>query len=177
MQILDSGEEIGLKHFRPIRPLGSGDTGWLVCFASWIFTLGFEVVVYGVWGMLIEIPHSWNFTIFWKYWMSVCIWYNCVELISTSPWRLWIRVSCSIGTRYRKVRNWFYSPYFQISVPVWMKCSTSISIYRTPFIHFLQVHRACAEREILDMLDHPFLPALYASFQVRNSNINPYEKS
>ena len=29
-----------------------------------------------------------------------------------------------------------------------------------------QVHRACAEREILDMLDHPFLPALYASFQV-----------
>lgn len=30
----------------------------------------------------------------------------------------------------------------------------------------LQVHRACAEREILDMLDHPFLPALYASFQV-----------
>jgi hypothetical protein len=33
------------------------------------------------------------------------------------------------------------------------------------------VHRACTEREILDMLDHPFLPALYASFQVWNSNI------
>lgn len=31
---------------------------------------------------------------------------------------------------------------------------------------FMQVHRACAEREILDILDHPFLPALYASFQV-----------
>lgn len=48
MQILDSGEQIGLKHFRPIRPLGSGDTGWLVCFSCRIFTLGFEVVVYGV---------------------------------------------------------------------------------------------------------------------------------
>lgn len=31
---------------------------------------------------------------------------------------------------------------------------------------FWQVHRARAEREILDLLDHPFLPALYASFQV-----------
>ena len=29
-----------------------------------------------------------------------------------------------------------------------------------------QVHRACAEREILAILDHPFLPTLYASFQV-----------
>ncbi|KAL8508119.1 hypothetical protein ACS0TY_018617 [Phlomoides rotata] len=30
-----------------------------------------------------------------------------------------------------------------------------------------KVHRACAEREILNMLDHPFLPALYASFQTK----------
>lgn len=30
-----------------------------------------------------------------------------------------------------------------------------------------KVHRACAEREILDLLDHPFLPALYASFQTK----------
>ncbi|KAL8456343.1 hypothetical protein ACS0TY_034529 [Phlomoides rotata] len=30
----------------------------------------------------------------------------------------------------------------------------------------LLVHRACAEREILDMLDHPFLPALYTSIQI-----------
>lgn len=37
----------------------------------------------------------------------------------------------------------------------------------SPFYFAVQVHRACAEREILDMLDHPFLPALYASFQVR----------
>ncbi|KAL8508161.1 hypothetical protein ACS0TY_018654 [Phlomoides rotata] len=29
------------------------------------------------------------------------------------------------------------------------------------------VLRACAEREILNMLDHPFLPALYASFQTK----------
>ncbi|XP_061993567.1 phototropin-1B-like [Rosa rugosa] len=26
-KILDSGEQIGLKHFKPIKPLGSGDTG------------------------------------------------------------------------------------------------------------------------------------------------------
>eukprot|EP01018_Ginkgo_biloba_P020158 Gb_28975 [translate_table: standard] len=30
-----------------------------------------------------------------------------------------------------------------------------------------KVHRACAEREILAMMDHPFLPALYASFQTK----------
>ncbi|KAL5707341.1 non-specific serine/threonine protein kinase [Ranunculus cassubicifolius] len=28
-----------------------------------------------------------------------------------------------------------------------------------------KVHRACIEREIISMLDHPFLPALYSSFQ------------
>jgi serine/threonine protein kinase len=28
-----------------------------------------------------------------------------------------------------------------------------------------KVHRATVERQILDMLDHPFLPTLYASFQ------------
>lgn len=38
--------------------------------------------------------------------MSVCIWLNCVELVTTSPWRLWIRVSCSIATRYWN--PWFY---------------------------------------------------------------------
>jgi hypothetical protein len=27
MQIMESGEQIGLKHFKPIKPLGSGDTG------------------------------------------------------------------------------------------------------------------------------------------------------
>ncbi|KAJ7566378.1 hypothetical protein O6H91_02G099800 [Diphasiastrum complanatum] len=30
-----------------------------------------------------------------------------------------------------------------------------------------KVHRACIEREILGMMDHPFLPALYASFQTK----------
>lgn len=27
LQIQDSGEELGLRHFKPIKPLGSGDTG------------------------------------------------------------------------------------------------------------------------------------------------------
>ncbi|RVX12250.1 Phototropin-2 [Vitis vinifera] len=32
-----------------------------------------------------------------------------------------------------------------------------------------KVHRACMEREIISMLDHPFLPTLYSSFQVFTS--------
>ena len=32
LQILDSGEQIGLKHFKPVKSLGSGDTGrYITC--------------------------------------------------------------------------------------------------------------------------------------------------
>ncbi|CAA2933628.1 LOV domain-containing [Olea europaea subsp. europaea] len=84
-KILDSGEQIGLKHFRPIKPLGSGDTG------------------------------------------SV----HLVELCGTDH---------------------------QFAMKAMDK---GVMLNRN------KVHRACAEREILDMLDHPFLPALYASFQTK----------
>lgn len=84
-KILDSGEQLGLKHFRPIKPLGAGDTG------------------------------------------SV----HLVELCGTGE-------------------------YFAMKA-----MDKSIMLNRN------KVHRACAEREILDMLDHPFLPALYASFQTK----------
>nr|AML78254.1 putative LOV domain-containing protein [Cannabis sativa] len=84
-KILSKGEQIGLKHFKPIKPLGSGDTG------------------------------------------SV----HLVEL-------------CGTGQLFA------------------MKAmDKSVMLNRN------KVHRACAEREILDMLDHPFLPALYASFQTK----------
>ena len=36
-------------------------------------------------------------------------------------------------------------------------------------VNHVQVHRACMEREIISMLDHPFLPTLYSSFQVFTS--------
>ncbi|KAK7856636.1 phototropin-1 [Quercus suber] len=85
LQILDSGEQIGLKHFRPIKPLGCGDTG------------------------------------------SV----HLVEL-------------CGTGL------------YFAMK-----------AMDKDVMLNRNKVHRACAEREILDMLDHPFLPALYASFQTK----------
>ncbi|XP_069146771.1 phototropin-1 isoform X1 [Solanum lycopersicum] len=84
-KILESGEPIGLKHFKPIKPLGSGDTG------------------------------------------SV----HLVELCGTDQ-------------------------HFAMKA-----MDKSIMLNRN------KVHRACAEREILDMLDHPFLPALYASFQTK----------
>nr|AML77598.1 putative LOV domain-containing protein [Dipsacus asper] len=84
-KILDSGEELGLKHFKPIKPLGSGDTG------------------------------------------SV----HLVEL-------------CDSGE------------FFAMKA-----MDKGVMLNRN------KVHRACAEREILDMLDHPFLPALYASFQTK----------
>ncbi|KAM5583891.1 hypothetical protein ABKV19_003659 [Rosa sericea] len=84
-KILDSGEQIGLKHFKPIKPLGSGDTG------------------------------------------SV----HLVQLCGTDQ-------------------------YYAMKA-----MDKGIMLNRN------KVHRACAEREILDMLDHPFLPALYASFQTK----------
>ncbi|KAG8644528.1 phototropin-1 [Manihot esculenta] len=84
-KILDNGEQVGLKHFRPIKPLGSGDTG------------------------------------------SV----HLVELSGSGQ---------------------FFA----------MK-----AMDKNVMLNRNKVHRACAEREILDMLDHPFLPALYASFQTK----------
>ncbi|KAF6160905.1 hypothetical protein GIB67_025440 [Kingdonia uniflora] len=82
-KITSCGEPIGLKHFKPIRPLGCGDTG------------------------------------------SV----HLVELQQT-------------GELYA------------------MKAmDKSVMLNRN------KVHRACIEREIISLLDHPFLPTLYASFQ------------
>nr|AML78104.1 putative LOV domain-containing protein [Hydrocotyle umbellata] len=84
-KVLKDGEQLGLKHFRPVKPLGSGDTG------------------------------------------SV----HLVELGETGE--LFAMKAMDKGVMLN--RN--------------------------------KVHRACAEREILDLLDHPFLPALYASFQTK----------
>ncbi|KAF8671387.1 hypothetical protein HU200_050101 [Digitaria exilis] len=84
-KVLGSDESIDLKHFRPVKPLGSGDTG------------------------------------------SV----HLVELLGTGE-------------------------YFAMKA-----MDKSIMLNRN------KVHRATAERQILDMLDHPFLPTLYASFQTK----------
>nr|AML76350.1 putative LOV domain-containing protein [Phaeomegaceros coriaceus] len=80
-----NGERLGLKHFRPIRPLGCGDTG------------------------------------------SV----HLVELRGTGQ------------------------------VYAMKAMDKSVMLNRN------KVHRACAEREILAMMDHPFLPTLYASFATK----------
>ncbi|KAK9987502.1 hypothetical protein SO802_027741 [Lithocarpus litseifolius] len=82
-KITARGEKIGLRHFKPIRPLGCGDTGR-----------------YGI--FLVLPKESVHFTHF------------------------------SNGHI---------------------------------FVGAVQVHRACIEREIISLLDHPFLPTLYTSFQ------------
>ncbi|XP_025822697.1 phototropin-1A isoform X5 [Panicum hallii] len=82
-KVLENGESIDLKHFKPVKPLGSGDTG------------------------------------------SV----HLVELLGTGE-------------------------YFAMKA-----MDKSVMLNRN------KVHRATVERQILDMLDHPFLPTLYASFQ------------
>ncbi|XP_013620295.1 PREDICTED: phototropin-2-like isoform X2 [Brassica oleracea var. oleracea] len=82
-KIQASGETIGLHHFKPIKPLGSGDTG------------------------------------------SV----HLVELKGT-------------GELYA------------------MK-----AMEKTMMLNRNKAHRACIEREIISLLDHPFLPTLYTSFQ------------
>ncbi len=45
-----------------------------------------------------------------------------------------------------------------------LKNSASLKLL---FCFLWQVHRVWAERDILELMDHPFLPTLYASFQVR----------
>nr|AML76348.1 putative LOV domain-containing protein [Phaeomegaceros coriaceus] len=82
---LRRGERLGLKHFRPIKPLGSGDTG------------------------------------------SV----HLVELRGTGQ-------------------------VFALK-----------AMDKAMMLNRNKVHRARAEREILAMMDHPFLPTLYASFQTK----------
>nr|ACT35017.1 phytochrome 3 [Coniogramme intermedia var. glabra] len=82
---LRRGERLGLKHFRPIKPLGSGDTG------------------------------------------SV----HMVELRGTGQ-------------------------VFALK-----------AMDKSMMLHRNKVHRARVEREILGMMDHPFLPTLYASFQTK----------
>ncbi|KAG8391023.1 hypothetical protein BUALT_Bualt01G0144900 [Buddleja alternifolia] len=82
-KITETGEKLGLNHFKPIRPLGCGDTG------------------------------------------SV----HLVEL------------TCNGQLFAMKAMD------------------KSIMLDRN------KVHRACIEREIISMLDHPFLPTLYTSFQ------------
>nr|AML79158.1 putative LOV domain-containing protein [Ricciocarpos natans] len=84
-KVLSSGDRLGLNHFRPIKPLGCGDTG------------------------------------------SV----HLVELKGT---------------------NQFYA----------MK-----AMDKNVMVNRNKVHRARAEREILEKMDHPFLPTLYGSFQTR----------
>ncbi|XXG46389.1 hypothetical protein AAC387_Pa02g1251 [Persea americana] len=82
-KIIESGEQIGLKHFKPIRPLGCGDTGSV---------------------HLVELKGS-------------------GELFAMKA------------------------------------MDKSIMLNRN------KVHRACIEREIISLLDHPFLLTLYTSFE------------
>ncbi|XP_038995932.1 phototropin-2-like isoform X1 [Hibiscus syriacus] len=82
-KITSRGEKIGLHHFKPVKPLGCGDTG-------------------------------------------------CVHLVELK------------GT----------GELFAMK-----------AMEKSMMLNRNKVHRACVEREISSLLDHPFLPSLYASFQ------------
>nr|AML78508.1 putative LOV domain-containing protein [Wollemia nobilis] len=84
-KIQEIGRQLGLKHFKPIRPLGCGDTG------------------------------------------SV----HLVELRGTG------------------------------------KLFAMKAMDKMVMLNRNKVHRACMERQIIEMMDHPFLPTLYASFQTK----------
>nr|AHZ63848.1 phototropin [Cephalotaxus harringtonia] len=84
-KILEAGEQISLKHFKPVKSLGYGDTG-------------------------------------------------CVHLVELH----------NGGDLFA------------------MK-----TMDKTMILNRNKVHRVCTEREILDMVDHPFVPTLYASFQTK----------
>ncbi|KAK6144537.1 hypothetical protein DH2020_021357 [Rehmannia glutinosa] len=119
--VLDSGEEIGLKHFKPIKPLGSGDTGSVhlveLCGTGQHFAM--KAMDKGI--MLNRNK------------------FDCDGLVSS------VLVYDLYGPR----------------IVAFVMDRLKVSLLNS------DVHRACAEREILDMLDHPFLPALYASFQTK----------
>uniref|UniRef100_A0A140F7Q1 non-specific serine/threonine protein kinase n=1 Tax=Atrichum angustatum TaxID=37310 RepID=A0A140F7Q1_9BRYO len=83
LKVRSTGQKLGLEHFKPIKPLGSGDTGSV---------------------HLVELRGS--------------------------------------GQLYA------------------LKAMDKMVM-----INRNKVHRACAERHILELIDHPFLPTLYASFQ------------
>ncbi|CAA0838862.1 Phototropin-2 [Striga hermonthica] len=85
-KITETGEKIGLNHFKPIRPLGCGDTGR----------------------------------------------YSSVHLVELTG-----------GGHLFAMK----------------------AMDKSMMLNRNKVHRACIEREIISLLDHPFLPSLYASFQ------------
>lgn len=128
-QILDSGEQINLQHFRPIKPLGSGDTGRFVLIFSFFpcchlnFTYSYSEVIIFPWVELINL-----FELLMG--MAVCIWLNCADPGSTLPWKPWTRVLCSTAIRYSnllsfssflsilKMRNYFeyFSSYTSVAL-------------------------------------------------------------
>ncbi|VAH31357.1 unnamed protein product [Triticum turgidum subsp. durum] len=105
-KIIETGEKIGLKHFKPVKPLGCGDTG------SKFGVLGNPVQIY---------PY-----------LCRQVWLIHVHLVELQ----------GSGELFA------------------MKAmDKSVMLNRN------KVHRAIIEREIYSLLDHPFLPTLYTSFQ------------
>lgn len=98
-QVVSNGEQLGLKHFRPVRPLGSGDTGRLVNTYIVAFDKRLEKII-SLPISFCEMECTWSWWVFTYFsGMTVCIWWNWGILVNTLQWKLWIKVLCSIGTR------------------------------------------------------------------------------
>ncbi|KAG6471482.1 hypothetical protein ZIOFF_068924 [Zingiber officinale] len=115
-KVIGKGETIGLKHFKPIKPLGCGDTG------------------------------------------SV----HLVELQGTGELFAMKAMDKSIMLNRNKQPKTISSHHKDLYP---LKSDLESVVLYAQFLLDLQVHRACIEREIYSLLDHPFLPTLYTSFQ------------
>lgn len=73
LQIIENGEQISLKHFRPIKPLGSGDTGRFIVF------LFFSLVLFSKY-KLHTCPWYCHFQWFYNFLNGTCEYINALSM-------------------------------------------------------------------------------------------------
>lgn len=115
--------------------------------------------------------------------VAVFIWWNWRTLVDYMLWRPWTKLWCWTATRSDNLMRTLILDLCLTCIlctVIMFLSLDNIHIHSTAQIKYvtegsnvivnqMQVHRACIEREIISMLDHPFLPTLYSSFQVFSS--------
>lgn len=218
MQMKLKGPNLGLKDFRPIKPLGCGDTGRCA-----FFLVSFPMMyIYVYWAYFSFATLSViSFDVFllictfislisnWRCDLGVIFWQNSNDnfsfFLKFSVHLVELRGSDEVfamkamDKSVMLNRNKVFSDLSELILP-WCLCmpssprechhlgassfrsfiiydslfwmlvfSSNIQQFECGYWVALQVHRARAERDILALMDHPFLPTLYSSFQVFSS--------